>query len=92
MGSTDTVRIVIVSNRGPFSFSIKDGTPVAKRGAGGLVTAISSVARQHDILWISCALGRGDLQWLHHVGGTMQTVEDMQIRMIAPDPAQYRGY
>jgi trehalose 6-phosphate synthase len=92
MGSTDSVRIVIVSNRGPFSFSLKDGVPVAKRGAGGLVTAISSVARQHDILWISCALGRGDLQWLHHVGGAVQTVEDMQIRMVAPDPAQYRGY
>jgi trehalose 6-phosphate synthase len=85
-------KIVIVSNRGPFSFSVKDGETVARRGEGGLVTAISGVAREHDVLWISCALSRGDATWLARVGGGVQTVDDMQIRLVVPDPAQYRGY
>src|SRR3954468_3343167 len=85
-------KIVIVSNRGPFSFSLKDGETVAKRGDGGLVTAISSVAREYDVLWISCALSRSDAQWLARVGDGGQTVEEMQIRLTTPDPAQYRGY
>jgi trehalose 6-phosphate synthase len=93
MGSTpNPFKIVIVSNRGPFSFSLKDGETVAKRGDGGLVTAISSVAREYDILWISCALSRSDAQWLTRVGDGVQTVEEMQIRLTTPDPAQYRGY
>lgn len=91
-GSPHHAKIVIVSNRGPFSFSVKDGETIAKRGDGGLVTAISSVAREYDVLWISCALSRSDAQWLGRVGEGVQTVEDMQIRLTIPDPAQYRGY
>jgi len=85
-------KIVIVSNRGPFSFAIKDGETVARRGDGGLVTAITSVASQYDVLWISCALGKGDTQWLTSVGNGTQTLEDMQIRLTAPDTHQYRNY
>jgi trehalose 6-phosphate synthase len=93
MGSPpDAFKIVIVSNRGPFSFSVKDGETVAKRGDGGLVTAISSVASQYDVLWISCALGRSDAQWIARVGDGVQAIGEMQIRLTVPDPAQYRGY
>jgi trehalose 6-phosphate synthase len=84
--------IVIVSNRGPFTLGVRDGQTVARRGAGGLVTAISSVARQHPITWISCALGKGDRDWLAAVGDGVQTVEDMRIRLVAPDPAHYHAY
>jgi trehalose 6-phosphate synthase len=86
------LHIIIVSNRGPFSFSIRDGQPVAERGSGGLVTAISAVAREHEILWISCALTRGDHEWLKQVGAGTQVVEDMKIRLITPDAKQYRAY
>ncbi len=88
----DPVKIVIVSNRGPFSFSLKENETVAKRGEGGLVTAISSVASRYDVLWISCALSRGDAQWLGRVGAGVQTIEEMRISLTLPDPAQYRGY
>jgi trehalose 6-phosphate synthase len=91
-GAANISQIVLVSNRGPFSFSFVDGEPLVRRGAGGLVTAIGGVARAHDVLWISCALGRGDAQWLAQVGGGVQTVEGMRIRLTVPDPAQYRGY
>ncbi|MEP7287886.1 MAG: trehalose-6-phosphate synthase [Chloroflexota bacterium] len=90
--STGPLQIVIVSNRGPFSFSMKDGEPVIERGSGGLVTAISSLARQHEILWISCALSKGDREWLDHVGDGVHTVQDMKIRLVVPDPEQYKQY
>lgn len=85
-------KIVIVSNRGPFSFSVVNGEPKAKRGDGGLVTAITSVVQNYDILWVSCALSRGDRQWLAEVGPQTQTIDDMQIRLLDPDQNDYRNY
>ncbi len=96
MQTTDATKkplsIIIVSNRGPFTFSMQEGEPVAERGSGGLVTAISAVARQYDILWISCALSKNDREWLAHVGDGVQTVEDMKIRLFTPKMAQYKAY
>jgi trehalose 6-phosphate synthase len=86
------LHIIIVSNRGPFTFSVREGEPVAERGSGGLVTAISAVARQYEILWISCALSGGDRDWLKLSGDGVHTVEDMKIRLVIPDAAQYQAY
>ena len=88
----ETRQIVIVSNRGPFSFAKRDGQIVPERGSGGLVTAISSVARHHKVLWISFALSKGDREWLNAVGGGIHNVEDMKIRLVQPSPAQYHPY
>lgn len=84
--------IVIVSNRGPFSFSMKNGTPHAVRGSGGLVTAISDVVRQQNVLWISCVLSQGDRDWLNHVGDGPHIIEDMRIRLITPEPNAFHDY
>lgn len=88
----DRTQIVIVSNRGPFSFARRNGQFVAERGSGGLVTAISSVVREHRILWISCALGKGDREWLQHTGTGIHDIEDIQIRLIMPEPAEFQAY
>lgn len=92
MVQASTPHIVIVSNRGPFTLGVRDGQTVARRGAGGLVTAIGSVARQRPITWISCALGKGDRDWLAAVGPGVQQVEEMRIRLVEPDPKQYQAY
>ncbi len=84
--------VVIVSNRGPFAFSFREGELRLKRGSGGLVTAISAVARDYDVLWISCALSKGDREWLSQVGDGVQTVEGMKIKLVIPNPAQYHAY
>jgi trehalose 6-phosphate synthase len=86
------LHIVVVSNRGPFSFSFPNDELKIQRGSGGLVTAISAVARDYDILWISCALSKGDREWLNRVGDGVHTVRDMTLRLVVPDPVQYRGY
>ncbi len=88
---TTSFRIVVVSNRGPYSFTKRDGEFHAVRGSGGLVTAIGAIARQYEILWISCALSKGDREWLSTHNG-VQEIDDMRIRLIQPDAAQFQAY
>src|SRR5687767_15148958 len=90
--SRNPTQIIIVSNRGPFTFSVRHGEPHIVRGAGGLVTAIRSVAGKHSILWISCALGAGDRAWLSKMGDDVQAVDDLCIRLAQTDPNEYHAY
>src|SRR5215472_1921796 len=54
-------RVLIASNRGPVSFTLgTDGRLSAKRGAGGLVSGLSSVADHSDLLWVCAALSDAD--------------------------------
>ena len=54
-------RVLIASNRGPVSFTMDDdGSVVARRGAGGLVSGLSSVMRQASVLWVCAALSDAD--------------------------------
>jgi len=54
-------RILIASNRGPVSFTRgDDGNLTRHRGAGGLVSGLSSVAGQADVLWVCAALSDAD--------------------------------
>src|SRR5688572_1922446 len=53
--------VVIVSNRGPVSFSRgEDGSLVAKRGAGGLVSGIGPVVMGTGATWIAAAISEAD--------------------------------
>jgi trehalose 6-phosphate synthase len=81
-----------VSNRGPFSFASRNEQTIVERGSGGLVTAISGIVREHKILWISCALTRGDREWLQFAGDGIHDIEDMQIRLVVPDPLKFQAY
>ncbi len=54
-------RVLIASNRGPVSFTRgEDGSLVARRGAGGLVSGLSSVAGEAEVLWVCAALTDAD--------------------------------
>jgi len=54
-------KLIVVSNRGPLAFKREaDGARVAKRGAGGLVTALAPLVSHHDITWIASALSSED--------------------------------
>jgi trehalose 6-phosphate synthase len=53
--------VLIASNRGPVSFTEgDDGTLSAKRGGGGMVSGLSAVADESDMLWVCAALSDGD--------------------------------
>ncbi|HEY7918975.1 MAG TPA: trehalose-6-phosphate synthase [Streptosporangiaceae bacterium] len=53
--------MLIASNRGPVSFAVADdGSLVGRRGAGGLVSGLSSVKDHADVLWVCAALSDED--------------------------------
>ncbi|MCA1587828.1 MAG: trehalose-6-phosphate synthase [Chloroflexi bacterium] len=54
-------RLIIATNRGPVSFaSSSDGSLRARRGSGGLVTALAHVSRHVPVTWVAAAMGEGD--------------------------------
>ncbi|MGD0377134.1 MAG: trehalose-6-phosphate synthase [Streptosporangiaceae bacterium] len=54
-------RVLIASNRGPVSFTFDDdGQLSIRRGGGGMVSGLASVANQADVLWVCAALGHAD--------------------------------
>jgi trehalose 6-phosphate synthase len=61
-------QVLIASNRGPVSFSLRDdGSLTARRGGGGLVSGLSSVVgTDTDVLWICAALGDADRAAARH--------------------------
>jgi trehalose 6-phosphate synthase len=54
-------RVLIASNRGPVSFSMaEDGTLTSRRGGGGLVSGLSSMAGTTEVVWVCAALSDAD--------------------------------
>ena len=48
--------LIVVSNRGPVTYERDaSGARVAKRGAGGLVSALRGLLDHHDVTWIASA-------------------------------------
>ena len=85
--------IVIVSNRGPFSFKKKkDGTFDVKRGSGGLVTALGALAEKHDVLWVATAISKDDYRWLQATGEKPKNVEGISLRLMQPKKKAYLRY
>jgi trehalose 6-phosphate synthase len=55
--------VLVASNRGPISFTRgDDGQLSARRGGGGMVSGLLTVAGQSDMLWVCAALSDGDRQ------------------------------
>ncbi len=92
-GSSTSPLIVIASNRGPFSFRIRrDGTLAARRGAGGLVTALSGLAGRYEVLWVASAMGRADVRWSEEHGDRPHETEGFLLRLIRHAPERYEQY
>jgi trehalose 6-phosphate synthase len=54
-------RLIVVSNRGPLSFSRDEaGRWQATRGSGGLVTALAELGRIAPVTWVSVAMDADD--------------------------------
>ena len=54
-------KLIVVSNRGPVSFGRDaDGERIARRGGGGLVTALRGLLALHDVTWIASAISDED--------------------------------
>jgi trehalose 6-phosphate synthase len=88
-------RLIVVSNRGPVSFSRDaDGNRVARRGGGGLVTALRGVIAHHDLTWIASAMTDEDRevaaeQAAGGPGEPAAAAGDFRLRLVAHDPVVY---
>ncbi len=56
----DGRQLVLVSNRGPVTFARENGQIVAKRGAGGLITAVDAALSSTRAIWVANALSAED--------------------------------
>lgn len=83
-------QLVLVSNRGPVTFT-EEGM---HRGGGGLVTALTGIASHREVSWIASAMTERDAEVAAEHGGRPFTVSapgggDYHIRLVASDPVAY---
>ena len=80
---------VVVSNRGPVTFSRgEDGSRDYSRGAGGLVTALNAVVRRGDgVVWIASAQSDEDAAVAKEAAP--YEVEDLRVVFVEHEEAAY---
>ena len=89
--------VIVASNRGPLEFRRDPSGEIrARRGAGGVVTAMSTALLATDAVWISAARTPEDAEVAQARGGGRMGMppDDPQywVRFIRPDPEQFRLY
>ena len=97
---TDVPRpLIIASNRGPVTFSRRTGGSFdARKGSGGVVTAVSAVARERQPIWIAAAMTDGDRQraaFAKEDGEELIEFGDpaeFRLRFVVPTPDAYHQY
>lgn len=87
--------IILASNRGPVQFTYDDsGQLAAKRGGGGLVTAMTAISEETSATWISAAMTDAERS-LADRGVTLAYPKDdplYRIRMIHIPEEMYHQY
>jgi trehalose 6-phosphate synthase len=87
-------KLIVVSNRGPVSYSRENGERVSKRGGGGLVTALRGLITHHDVTWVASAMTEEDRAVVAEAGGgavdeTLENGAAFRLRLVAHDEAAY---
>ena len=83
--------LVLVSNRGPVTFG-PGGE--ARRGTGGLVTALIGLASHREVTWIASAMTDEDVETSDRHGGRPFPVStpgggEFKVKFVASDPNAY---
>jgi trehalose 6-phosphate synthase len=81
--------MIVVSHRGPYSFERNaDGSFTARRGGGGVVSALAPLlAGRSDATWIAAAMNPDDGDALH--SGANRTL-DIDLELVELDPELHR--
>jgi trehalose 6-phosphate synthase len=88
-------KLILVSNRAPASyFTNAEGERVARRGGGGLVTALRGLVDRHDVTWIASAISDEDhvVSAANDGRGFAETSRDgspYRLRLVAHAPQAY---
>src|SRR5215813_9703501 len=92
-------RLIIASNRGPVEYQLtQDKTLKARRGAGGMVTALTDVGGRMDVTWVAMTMTEGDrlaVKQAQQQGGLLPsplTGQKMQLRYVAIAKEAYRKH
>jgi trehalose 6-phosphate synthase len=92
-------RLIIASNRGPVEFQLtQDNTLKARRGAGGMVTALIEAGNRMEVTWVAMAMTEGDrvaAKQAQSNRGLLQSPirgQNMQLRYVPISKAAYRKY
>jgi trehalose 6-phosphate synthase len=89
LAHSEARKTIVVSNRGPVTFSRDaSGEREHSRGAGGLVTALNAVLRRaENTVWIASAQSEEDAAVSKEPAP--YEVEDLRIRLVEHDPEAY---
>ena len=83
-------KLIVVSNRGPVSYSRENGERVARRGGGGMVTALRGLVSYHDVTWIASAISEEDRAAADEtIEETARDGSPFRLRLVAHDEAAY---
>lgn len=92
-------RLIIASNRGPVEFQLsQDNTLKARRGAGGMVTALIDVGNQMDMTWVAMTMTEGDrlaAKEMEQLGGVMPSPlrgQKMKLHYVSVPKTTYRKH
>jgi trehalose 6-phosphate synthase len=93
-------RLIIASNRGPVEFQLsQDKTLKARRGAGGMVTALIDAGNRMEVSWVAMTMTDGDRLAVKDAqeenGGLLQSPipgQKMQLRYVSISRDAYRKY
>jgi len=79
--------LVVVSNRGPVSFTLDDaGRPVPAGSAGGLAAALAPLLAGSGAVWVACAMSEAD----RAAAALGLVAEDgLELRTVQCDPQAY---
>ena len=87
-------KLIVVSNRGPVSYG-RDGKGkrTARRGGGGLVTALKGLVHHRDAVWVASAMSEEDAAVAEQHGGRAFPVEldgdTFRVKLVTSDPDAY---
>ena len=92
-------RLIIASNRGPVEYQLtQNKTLKARRGAGGMVTALTDVGGRMDVTWVAMTMTEGDrlaVKQAQQQGGLLSSPlsgQKMQLRYVVIAKEAYRKH
>jgi len=84
-------KLIVVSNRGPVTYSRENGERSARRGGGGLVTALRGLVAHHDVTWIASAMSDEDRAVAAEgpIDESLGSDSSLRLRLVEHDDTAY---
>ncbi len=90
-------QLILASNRGPLEYFYTPERELhARRGAGGVVTALSGLSGSMPVVWVAAAMGEGDRAFAARAGDLPTKITDspgdLSLRFITCPRNMYHRY